>query len=338
MFDLSKKKLKSGENIFDFLIKKLQNQNFNFIDVGARNGSFLLPEKYTKHTTLYGFEPNKREYEKLLKMHTDAFKSNIIEPTFKKKKIYDCALSSSKCKKKIFITNGPGASSLMGKVNQEMVSNLSRHFDKGQNYYEKVHKTNLIETIECDKIDNLWKKKKDFIDFLKIDAEGSELDILNGALKTLKRKKILMIKSEFLMIPYYKKHVLLGHQQVFLDKLGYRLVNIQKDHFTYSWKPTKIKDDYDEKFLLAGDAYYIIDPDLNKLNSEQKFRLGLICLALQFNSSGINFIRESNYLSKDALNEIELIACKPKFVRWLTIIWKKIPSLVANFLRFKNVN
>ena len=55
-------------------------------------------------------------------------------------------------------------------------------------------------------------------------------------------------------------------------------INIQKNHFTYSWKPTKIKDDYDEKFLLAGDAYYIIDPDLNKLNSEQ-ISIRLIYLA-----------------------------------------------------------
>ena len=70
----------------------------------------------------------------------------------------------------------------------------------------------------------MFGKKDQFIDLLKIDVEGSELDVLEGSYKTLKTKKILMIKSEFLMTPYYKKRVLLGHQQVFLDKLKYRLV------------------------------------------------------------------------------------------------------------------
>ena len=43
----------------------------------------------------------------------------------------------------------------------------------------------------------IYGKKKDFIDFLKIDAEGSELDILNGALKTKKEKDFQRLNQSF---------------------------------------------------------------------------------------------------------------------------------------------
>ena len=58
----------------------------------------------------YMVEPNKREYE-IIKMHTDAFKSNIIEPTFKKFTIVHFQVQMQKK----FYIDGPGASSLMGK-------------------------------------------------------------------------------------------------------------------------------------------------------------------------------------------------------------------------------
>ena len=41
------------------------------VDVGARNGMFLLPAAYTSVATLIGFEPNREEYEKLTTASTD---------------------------------------------------------------------------------------------------------------------------------------------------------------------------------------------------------------------------------------------------------------------------
>ena len=84
MIDLSKKKLKCGSNVFDFLASRLPSKDLIFFDVGARNGSFILPENFSKYTTLYGFEPNIDEFKKLLNSKTDAspINSNLfkIEP------------------------------------------------------------------------------------------------------------------------------------------------------------------------------------------------------------------------------------------------------------------
>ena len=69
--------------IFEKKIKKF-SLNLNVVDVGARNGMFLLPEEYSKLSHLIGFEPNKIEYEKLSKSKMDSLKSSQ-KVEFKKK-------------------------------------------------------------------------------------------------------------------------------------------------------------------------------------------------------------------------------------------------------------
>ena len=69
---------------------------------------FLLPKEYCRVSDLIGFEPNKVEYEKLIKNNTDA-KKIFVEPNFQSKKYFNYALWKKKCKKKFFITKGPGA-------------------------------------------------------------------------------------------------------------------------------------------------------------------------------------------------------------------------------------
>tara|TARA_B100000963_G_scaffold361112_1_gene394909 strand:- start:8498 stop:9487 length:990 start_codon:yes stop_codon:yes gene_type:complete len=329
--------MSNKQKVSDFLNKNLKNKKFNYFDVGARNGSFLLPEDYAKNTIVHAFEPNMEEFKKLKSKSTDAFKKGITEPKFKKKILYNTALYEKKCQMKLFITSGPGAVSLMGPADKIISENLWRKFDKGTNYYLKHQKIKKIETVKCNKIDNLWKKN-DFIDFLKLDTEGSELKILRGAQTNLRKKKILMIKTEYLLVPYYKKHYLLGHQQVFLDKFGYRLIYFDNNHYDYSWKESAVDETYDKRFQYAGDAYFIPDPDLNNLDQEQLLRLGIICLAMGFNSSGINFLKKTEFFSKNIFQELESLASKPSKIRYLVNLWKNTPKNIANFLKLGEVN
>tara|TARA_B100000989_G_scaffold298291_1_gene286917 strand:+ start:2347 stop:3387 length:1041 start_codon:yes stop_codon:yes gene_type:complete len=325
------KKIGNYDTIFSLLFSKLTNQNFNFFDIGARNGSFILPKQYAEQTTIFGFEPNPDEFIKLKDNKTDALMIGIKEFNFKKRSIFDTAIYEKKCKKKIFITKGEGAVTLMGPANKKIVSNLSISNNDEKNFYDKVFQISEEKTVKCDKLDNIWKKNE-YIDFLKLDTEGSELSILKGTSKLLKKKRILLIKSEFIHTPYYKDHSLLGHQQVFLNKFGYRLIYVENNHLGYSWKKTKINSEYDKRFQYAGDAYYIVDPDLHKFSKEEYLRLGLICLALGFNSSGINFIKDSNYFSRKITSRIEELATVPSISRFLANEWKKIPAKVLNYL------
>ena len=79
--------------IWDIITDKLTYININpsIVDVGARNGMFLLPKEYCKISNLIGFEPNQNEYKKLIQNRTDA-KKIFIEPNFFSKNYFNNAL------------------------------------------------------------------------------------------------------------------------------------------------------------------------------------------------------------------------------------------------------
>ena len=74
--------------IWNIIHKKLDENKINptIVDVGARNGMFLLPKEYCRVSDLIGFEPNKVEYEKLIKNNTDA-KKFLLNQIFRVKNI-----------------------------------------------------------------------------------------------------------------------------------------------------------------------------------------------------------------------------------------------------------
>jgi len=78
MINILNKKANSSQTVISFLLSKLKKKSFNFFDVGARNGSFILPEDYTIHTIMYGFEPNQEEYEKLISNNTDIHSYSLL--------------------------------------------------------------------------------------------------------------------------------------------------------------------------------------------------------------------------------------------------------------------
>ena len=58
-------------------------------------------------------------------------------------------------------------------------------------------------------------------------------------------------------------------------------------------------------------------------------------MALGFNSSGINFIRESNLIKESIIQEIKRLSLQNSKLRKLSNIWKSVPGKVANFLNLK---
>ena len=76
-----------------------------------------------------------------------------------------------KCKKKFFITKGPGASTLMGeseKIHQRCLLLMQKIHIK-----TIIQPISKVQKIDCNKLDNVPSIK--IIDFLKLDTEGSEL-------------------------------------------------------------------------------------------------------------------------------------------------------------------
>jgi methyltransferase FkbM-like protein len=220
----------------------------------------------------------------------------------------------------------------MGPVDQMMTQHMWRERDRDKNYFERVQQLVGTDQVQCVTLDQIWEQSSEPIDILKIDAEGGELEVLKGAELLLKNKRIHFIFSEFLLAPYYTPRVTLGHQQVFLDELGYRLIAINDDHFPYSWRRTDIRSVNDRWLTYAGDAMFVVDPDRNELDEVSTYRLGLACIAMGFNAFGLNLLREAGKVSARDFESIEAQANRPPFGRRLRTAWSSAPHIAVRLL------
>ena len=144
-----------------YIIKNIK-KNDVFLDIGSAYGFYpFFLEKLKLNITIIAIEPDFicLKYLNDLKL----FKN-------KKNKIIDVGVFSKKTKKKFYISNQ----------------------NRGENslYKNDVHDYHL--PIELDTIDNLLKKIK--TDFIKIDTQGSEIPILQGMKRTLKKKVKLLVE------------------------------------------------------------------------------------------------------------------------------------------------
>jgi FkbM family methyltransferase len=163
----------SGEN---FLIKKLASDfhNVKVIDVGANKGSFSKAIlKYDKDATIYAFEPHPLTFQKL-------------EENAKQYGFYAYNVGCGNMNKETeifdyFNKEGSPHASLYRKVIEET------HNSKSHSHRVKIIK--LDDFIEEAKIQE--------VSLLKIDTEGHDLKVIEGALRAIHEKKIDIILFEF---------------------------------------------------------------------------------------------------------------------------------------------
>ena len=175
-------KIKKGDKVFD---------------IGAHKGAYLyyMSKLVGKSGKVYAFEPQSLLYEYLLTIKA-LFSSEII--------LENLALSDSSKEQVLNIPahknenkSSPGAS-------------LSNNFE-GQ----KIIKTELIQSVS---LDEYCKHSNIRPDFLKIDVEGHELEVLKGAAEILKSYK------PGLLVEIEERHI--GHEKLnetinFLLSFGY---------------------------------------------------------------------------------------------------------------------
>lgn len=163
---------KNGEiELLQRLNKEKKDKKIVF-DVGANIGDYSKNcLKYLENTEIYAFEPSKKTFNEL--------KKNLRNT---KVKIFNFGFGEKKEKKDLFYD----------KETSGLASLYNRKLE-----YRKIFFTKK-EKIEIETIDSFCKKNSiQRIDLLKIDVEGNEFNVLKGAKKMLKNKKIKGIQFEF---------------------------------------------------------------------------------------------------------------------------------------------
>jgi FkbM family methyltransferase len=153
------KKNKLWEDWLEKYIKEAYVENTNMIDVGANIGTFsLMMSKYiSENSHIYSFEP---VYSKIFAMNV---KQNDLED---KIKVYPIGLSDKNEK----LQGGLIDFSIKANYGFTQIDNLKKADDS----------TEII--IEVQKLDDL---NIDNVSFIKIDVEGSERKVLDGAINTI---------------------------------------------------------------------------------------------------------------------------------------------------------
>ena len=183
----------------------LQNKKIIALDVGAQGGfnsDNFFSKKYNSFFEPIMIEPIKEEYEKLKKNY---------------KYVLNKALWSGEEIKKIYILGKRLGSSSM----YDPDSSAFNVYGLKEKESEKFRVTSTVE-VECETLDNGLKKINiQKLDYLKLDTQGSELEILKG----MKDYNPLLIRLEVQIFSMYKNVPPWTELVDFLNKKKYMITD-----------------------------------------------------------------------------------------------------------------
>ena len=194
----------------DRRIKLLKNFNIDvIIDVGANIGQYGSELRNIGYKgRIISFEPTSEAFEKLQKT---AAKDNLWE-------VHHMSLGERDGESTINISKNSVSSSILNDLPQLTDSAPEATFIKKETI--KIKKLDSV-------FDNLNIKDKNI--YLKIDTQGYEKMVLDGAVESL--KNVLGIQIEMALIPSYEGSLTFEEMSDRLKNLSFKLTTIESGHY-----------------------------------------------------------------------------------------------------------
>lgn len=213
------------------------------VDIGCRwgfAGRFIDPINTGKFR-IYGFDPDEKECERL-RLSYSHLPDGLVT-------CVPIALAKAPGVRNLFITKEPACSSLHAPV-QYLVD-----------HYPALDCISLekIISINVDSLSN-WAKNNSIesLDYIKIDTQGSELEILEGAGDLLSSTRCIDIEVEF--NPIYQGQSTFSETDLFLRSKGFRLWRLSNlVYYSFGNNPISLEDKnyvcFDTQLRQETDAY-----------------------------------------------------------------------------------
>lgn len=197
----------SGE---DFFLKSVLSSFFEpktskiIFDVGANKGDYTLKlANFFPQDRIYSFEPLPSAY-RIAQNKTKGFSNVKLFPL------------------------GLGANNTSSNIYSYRNNHSSQHASLHREVFTDIHKDNEIDTfnVELNTVNDFCSDHQlNHINFLKIDTEGYEYEVLKGAKQMLEENRIDFVQFEFNEMNVISR-VFFKDYFDFFDKIGYRLYRL----------------------------------------------------------------------------------------------------------------
>ncbi|MFN0117152.1 MAG: FkbM family methyltransferase [Elusimicrobiota bacterium] len=210
----------------------LSSENkFILVDIGSMGGIEKEWLNLGNNLKTVGFEPDNREYSKLKTQENQIFFNSALSHTdHEPLKIHLCRETG---KSSILLPNQPFIDQYPFPQRYNVIETFQLNAEKVRTLDSILNENNILD-----------------VDFIKLDTQGSELDILKGSREKL--KSIIGVKIEVEFHALYKNQPLFSDVDQFLRTEGFELYDLRRVY----WKKTVNTTFHGKGQLIFGDALY----------------------------------------------------------------------------------
>lgn len=224
-------------------------ERFIVVDAGGRGGFRLIPKLHSR-IDLFAFEPEPASFAVL----KDLYAGNH---GFHSVKVFETALSADRGEADFHLAKNPDMGSLLLPDQQRFLESFGAITD-AKRWNESMQTTGTIR-VRTETADAFAASEQlSFISLLKLDTQGSELQVLRGAEQLLKEKRIGMIYTEAMLLPHYRSQAVFSDIDLYLRGLGYRFIDLRLYPGLQRMRFRPYRENEEEpKYAMGGDAVYV---------------------------------------------------------------------------------
>lgn len=283
----------------------LEDNEIMLLDVGAKGGTQELSH-LRRFTHCHGFEPNRAEADLL----TDP------DSGYKEYRCFPFALGAEEGEQRLHIARHSSYSSFL-EVDWALYD-LHFRFMPQYELFKSWIEAESQEMVPVRKLDAL---DYGHIDLLKMDTQGTELEILKGAERKLGRHEVAMVKSEVSFVEVYKNGALFSELDAFFRSHGFLFIDcIFFPDVVYEKAPPEgrraaYQDEI--KYSAGGDALYVLNP--RDLTASAALKAGLLLADYRYFSFAEHYLRKAGLPGKQIEALLKFFAKRPlkqRLIRW----------------------
>jgi FkbM family methyltransferase len=213
----------------------------NIIDIGAAGGVFKEWKEIKDLCNIIGFEPNKEE--------CDRINQSIKKDQFLTETYYPYAIGKESGKNvPFYLTKSRTCSSLIAPNNEE----FEKYGIPGSLRQTRGHIDKIID-MKVSSLKDFISKENIKPDFIKIDTQGSELQILEGLGDKIESCLGFELEVEF--VELYKKQPLFSEVELFMRNNGFELFGLKRNILKMNNGKDYCTENYGGR-LIHGDALF----------------------------------------------------------------------------------